>query len=76
MPPPPKSPVGKPKQKKQVNSTSGFPDLKPKKPDDGPSKSIYEEIQEDELIALAAIYGDDFYRIETSPLAWKVGVFL
>lgn len=35
-------------------------------------KSLYEEIQEDELIALAAIYGDDFKRIASSHGAWNV----
>ncbi|POS85437.1 hypothetical protein EPUL_003931 [Erysiphe pulchra] len=34
-------------------------------------KSPYEEIQEDELIALAAIYGDDFKRIASSRGAWN-----
>ncbi|RKF64023.1 eIF-2-alpha kinase GCN2 [Erysiphe neolycopersici] len=34
-------------------------------------KSPYEEIQEDELIALAAIYGDDFKRIASSCGAWN-----
>ncbi|TVY28611.1 eIF-2-alpha kinase [Lachnellula hyalina] len=61
---PPTSPWGKKPQ--QVNtSSSGFPGLKPNKPDDPVTRSQYEEIQEDELIALASIYGDDFHRIET-----------
>ncbi|CAL3965791.1 unnamed protein product [Diplocarpon coronariae] len=34
-------------------------------------KSQYEEIQEDELIALEAIYGEDFRRIESNHGAWK-----
>ncbi|KAK2628512.1 hypothetical protein QTJ16_001615 [Diplocarpon rosae] len=34
-------------------------------------KSQYEEIQEDELIALEAIYGEDFQRIESNHSAWK-----
>ncbi|KHJ32965.1 putative protein kinase [Erysiphe necator] len=33
--------------------------------------SLYEEIQGDELIALAAIYGDDFKRISSSRGAWN-----
>lgn len=34
-------------------------------------KSQYEEIQEDELIALASIYGEDFRQIEKNQVAWK-----
>ena len=70
---PPTSPWGKKPQ--QVNtSSSGFPGLKPNKPDDPVTRSQYEEIQEDELIALASIYGDDFHRIETKTGAWKVKI--
>jgi len=35
-------------------------------------KSQYEEIQEDELIALAAIYGEDFRQAERKQGPWKV----
>lgn len=35
-------------------------------------KTQYEEIQEDELIALASIYGEDFQNIQTKSGAWKV----
>lgn len=35
-------------------------------------KSQYEEIQEDELIALASIYGEDFKKIDLGQGAWKV----
>jgi translation initiation factor 2-alpha kinase 4 len=77
MPPP--SPWGKKPQQRNATS-SGFPDLKPSKSNDavptspGP-KSQYEEIQEDELIALASIYGEDFRKIETNLGAWKVWRF-
>jgi translation initiation factor 2-alpha kinase 4 len=72
---PPTNPWGKKQQ--PPKTISGFPDLKPhiainaalKSP--GP-KSQYEEIQEDELIALASIYGEDFRRIESNHGAWKV----
>lgn len=39
--------------------------------DDAP-KSQYEEVQEDELIALSSIYGEDFRLIEKNQVAWKV----
>jgi hypothetical protein len=73
---PPNSPWGKKPQPRHVAS-SGFPGLKTSKSNDavpispGP-KSQYEEIQEDELIALASIYGEDFRKIETNLGAWKV----
>lgn len=41
-------------------------------PSPGVNKSQYEESQEDELIALAAIYGDDFQLLEAKQGAWKV----
>lgn len=34
-------------------------------------KSQYEEIQDDELIALESIYGEDFGRLEMKGGAWK-----
>ncbi|TVY91069.1 eIF-2-alpha kinase [Lachnellula willkommii] len=67
---PPTSPWGK-KPEQDNTSSSGFPGLKPTKSNDAAIKSQYEEIQEDELIALASIYGDDFRRIETKAGAWK-----
>ena len=36
------------------------------------AKTSYEEIQDDELLALASIYGEDFQRIEAKSGAWKV----
>ena len=62
---------------KKNTSASGFPGLKPtqsKSNNDPPPKSQYEEIQENELIALSSIYGDDFQRIETKQGAWKVRI--
>ncbi|KAF4636697.1 hypothetical protein G7Y89_g1387 [Cudoniella acicularis] len=67
---PPSSPWGKKSQPNNAPS-AGFPGLKPSKQKDAVPKSQYEEIQEDELIALASIYGDDFRRIETTHTAWK-----
>jgi translation initiation factor 2-alpha kinase 4 len=73
---PPTNPWGKKSQQLKPTS-SGFPDLKPGKP--VPStpvspapQSQYEEIQNDELFALASIYGEDFQRIESNTGAWKV----
>jgi translation initiation factor 2-alpha kinase 4 len=72
---PPTSPWGKKQQ--PPKTISGFPDLKPDNavnaaPKSPGPKSQYEEIQEDELIALASIYGEDFRRIESNHGAWKV----
>lgn len=73
----PTNPWGKKPLQPAKAATSGYPDLQtPKNNDTLPQspgqKSQYEEIQEDELIALAAIYGPDFQRIETKQGAWKV----
>ncbi len=70
------NPWGK-KPPQQNTPSSGFPELKPSKLNDiapiNPlPKSQYEEIQDDELIALEAIYGEDFRRVETNHGAWKV----
>jgi translation initiation factor 2-alpha kinase 4 len=62
MPPPGKKPVRK--------TTDAFPVLHTDV-NEAP-KSPYEETQEDELIALASIYGEDFRRIATHHSAWKV----
>jgi len=68
---PPTSPWGKKPQPN--NSSTGFPSIKTPKPKDDPAlKSQYEEIQEDELIALASIYGEDFRSIERKQTAWQV----
>ncbi|KAM3081496.1 eukaryotic translation initiation factor 2-alpha kinase [Clarireedia jacksonii] len=61
MPPPGKKPVRK--------TSDAFPVLHTEVNET--HKSPYEEIQEDELIALASIYGEDFRRIATHHSAWK-----
>jgi translation initiation factor 2-alpha kinase 4 len=76
---PPTNPWGK-KPPQRNTTSSGFPELKPSISNDAvpksqASKSQYEEIQEDELIALASIYGEDFRKIESSLGAWKVREF-
>ncbi|KAL2068186.1 hypothetical protein VTL71DRAFT_16284 [Oculimacula yallundae] len=72
---PPKSPWGK-KPPQRITPSNGLPDLKPSisnevSPISQLHKSQYKEIQEDELIALEAIYGEDFRKIESNPGAWK-----
>ena len=58
---------------KKNTATTGFPGLKSAQSNNAtPPKSQYDEIQENELIALSSIYGDDFKRIETKQGAWKV----
>jgi translation initiation factor 2-alpha kinase 4 len=64
----PTHPGTKPKGK--TSAENGYPGLSPQKA--GEAKSKYEEIQEDELLALESIYGDDFHKIETKSTAWKV----
>lgn len=50
---------------------SSFPGLKPSSPE-VTSKIEYVELQENELIALEAIYGDDFVKHKQTHSAWKV----
>jgi translation initiation factor 2-alpha kinase 4 len=57
-------------KKKKPAEENSFPGLAPTGLNN--PKSQYEEIQEDELLALAAIYGEDFQTIETKGGAWKV----
>ncbi|EKD13488.1 protein kinase [Drepanopeziza brunnea f. sp. 'multigermtubi' MB_m1] len=72
---PPTNPRGK-KPPQRNSPLSGSSDVQSvKQNNDVPKvqqvKSQYEEIQEDELIALEAIYGEDFKRIESNHSAWK-----
>lgn len=67
---PPTSPWGKKKTPEFNTPLPGRPGGSINKPE--VRKSQYEEIQEDELIALASIYGDDFRHIEKNQVAWKV----
>jgi translation initiation factor 2-alpha kinase 4 len=60
-------------RKKPTASTEpNFPVLTPVITKETAQKSPYEEIQEDELIALASIYSEDFQRLDTKIGAWKV----
>ncbi len=73
---PPTTPWGT-KAPQRNTTSSAFPELKPSKstevvPKSPAPKSQYEEIQEDELMVLASIYGEDFRKIESNLGAWKV----
>jgi translation initiation factor 2-alpha kinase 4 len=61
----------KPKQTTQLTNTS-FPSLKTSETDKPAPESEYKQVQEDELLVIGAIYGDDFEREDTKPGAWKV----
>lgn len=51
-----------------TKADASFPD-----PKYGKGTTIqYEELQQNELIALEAIYGDDFKRLKQTQTAWKV----
>ncbi|KAG4034370.1 hypothetical protein MFRU_003g03380 [Monilinia fructicola] len=67
--PPGSSAWGKKAEEKQQLNT--FPALKSNEPTIDSAKSPYQEIQDDELIALASIYGEDFRHIKTHQSAWK-----
>jgi translation initiation factor 2-alpha kinase 4 len=58
-----KKPTNQPKK-----SDAGFPGLKSHRG----STTKYEELQQNELIALDAIYGEDFKRLKEAHSAWKV----
>ena len=64
------------KKQKQQNSKIGLPALKPINSAEAlPGTNIklhYEELQEEELYALSAIYAEDFRRVEKNHGAWKV----
>jgi translation initiation factor 2-alpha kinase 4 len=68
----PQSPWNKSKQQTTKVTDTSFPGLA-KSPDGTSStQSPYQEIQNDELIALSSIYGEDFHREEETSVAWKV----
>ncbi|KID73409.1 Serine/threonine-protein kinase, GCN2, partial [Metarhizium brunneum ARSEF 3297] len=56
---------------KASSDDSSFPGLKPTTPD-ATTKIEYEELQQNELLALEAIYGDDFVKHSDVHSAWKV----
>lgn len=56
---------------KASSDDSSFPGLKPTT-SDATTKIEYEELQQNELLALEAIYGDDFVKHSDVHSAWKV----
>lgn len=48
-----------------------FPGLKPAAPD-AAGRIAYDELQQNEVLALEAIYGDDFVKHSGAHSAWKV----
>ncbi|KAM5374209.1 hypothetical protein ACJZ2D_006669 [Fusarium nematophilum] len=53
------------------NDESSFPGLQPAASPDATNKIEYEELQQNELLALEAIYGDDFIMHTGTHSAWK-----
>lgn len=64
-----KNPITKPN-----NDDSSFPGLKPTTPDTNNIKIENEELQQNELLALEAIYGEDFVKHSGTNSAWQVGL--
>ena len=56
---------------KQPEDDSSFPGLKPTSPE-ATNKIEYEELQQNELLALEAIYGEDFVQHSGTHSAWQV----
>lgn len=56
---------------KQPEDDSSFPGLKPTSPE-ATNKIEYEELQQNELLALEAIYGEDFVQHSGTHNAWQV----
>lgn len=57
--------------KTNVNDSS-FPGLKPLASPEAAIKVEHAELQENELLALEAIYGEDFINLTAEQGAWKV----
>jgi translation initiation factor 2-alpha kinase 4 len=53
------------------HDNTSFPGLQPTSPD-ATTKIEYAELQQNELLALEAIYGDDFIKHSDTHSAWKV----
>lgn len=58
---------------KKQNEKDNFPGLKaPARP---ATKTHYQELQENEVMVLQAIYGDDFTQHHAAHSAWQVSVY-
>ena len=68
MAPPPKKKPVQPPTKQNVND--GFPGLK--SPVKAALQTHYQELQENEVMVLQAIYGDDFIQHTAAHSAWQV----
>lgn len=55
------------------NDESSFPGLQPAASPEVNTKIEYHELQQNELVALEAIYGEDFVTHTGAHSAWKVG---
>lgn len=62
----------KAQQQPKKNGDTSFPGLGSRAPDLG-AKTQYEELQQNEVMVLKAIYGDDFTEHKAAHSAWKVG---
>jgi translation initiation factor 2-alpha kinase 4 len=69
-----KTPAGQrkpPKQPAKKNGDTSFPGLASPGPEAN-KKTQYEELQQNEVMVLQAIYGDDFTEHKATHSAWKV----
>ena len=64
-------PSKKAAQSPKKNENPSFPGLKPGDKT-APAQTKYEELQENEVMVLQAIYGEDFVQHEAAHSAWKV----
>jgi translation initiation factor 2-alpha kinase 4 len=64
------APKKKPAQPSKQNGNDSFPGLK--SPGDPASKTRYQELQENEVMVLKAIYGEDFTEHSAAHSAWHV----
>ncbi|KAI1106062.1 serine/threonine-protein kinase gcn2 [Jackrogersella minutella] len=66
-------PTGAWKGPKQLNTKpddSSYPGLNPASPETGP-KTQYTDVQNEEIMVLQAIYGDDYFEHKAANTAWK-----
>lgn len=64
------APKKKPGKQSKQNGKDSFPGLKG--PGEPAQKTHYQELQEDEVMALQAIYGEDFIQHSAAHTAWHV----